>query len=143
HRADSGARGAGLCPRREQGDRVRAQARCDAWWSGSVAGDRRRDLAARRARVTEKITRRQAIKRLGGATCFGAGVVGGALAAQTGGADAAVADGPSGHGPDYPAAPEDRRLSGQLPAGSAAGPYGGEHSPPEWMDGSELDHLTF
>lgn len=93
--------------------------------------------------MTEKITRRQAIKRLGGATIFGAGVVGGALAAQTGGADAAVADGHSGHGPDYPAAPEDRRLSGQLPAGSAAGPYGGEHSPPEWMDGSELDHLTF
>ena len=98
--------------------------------------------------MTGKITRRQALKRLGGATLFGAGVAGGAFAGQIIGAEPAVAGegetyapgGHSGHG--VPAGPAERRLSGGLPAGAAAGPYSGEFSPPEWMKGAELDHVT-
>lgn len=92
--------------------------------------------------MTEKITRRQAIKRLGGATLFGAGIVGGALAAQPREAEAAVDGSGDGHEGHYPASADERRLSGELPAGSAAGPYGGDYAPPDWMDGSELDRIT-
>jgi hypothetical protein len=73
----------------------------------------------------KKITRRQAIRTLGGATLFGAGVVGGALSAQGAGAEPATEHDHVEHYDE-----EGRRLSRELPAGAAAGPYGGEHSPP-------------
>lgn len=85
----------------------------------------------------KKFTRRQAIRTLGGATLFGAGVVGGAITAQTARAEPAAGH---AHGEHYDE--EGRRLSRELPAGASAGPYGGEFSPPDWMNGSELDAIT-
>jgi nitrite reductase (NO-forming) len=95
--------------------------------------------------VTEKkITRREALKRIGGVTLFGAGVAGGALGGQVFGAAPASAGEPGhDHSDGYGAAdPSERRLSGDLPAGSEINPYGGDYSPPDWMDGSELDGVT-
>jgi nitrite reductase (NO-forming) len=72
---------------------------------------------------------------------LGAGIVGAGIV-HVHEANAEEPGGAGGHYPVGPADASERRLSGELVAGSDAGPYGGAYSPPGWMDGSELDALT-
>ncbi len=69
---------------------------------------------------------------------LGAGVVVGALGSKVAGADQDVST--SQH--DQPADYSDGVVSSELPVGASAGPYGGEFSPPDHVDGTALDHLT-
>ncbi len=80
-------------------------------------------------------SRREALMRLGGggAVLLGGGFVAGAV--TTGSTEAAADDGHA-HGGIVSGA-------STAPVGDAAGPYGGEYSPPTWMTGSELDQVTW
>jgi FtsP/CotA-like multicopper oxidase with cupredoxin domain len=84
-----------------------------------------------------RFTRRETLRRLGsgGATLLGAGLVTGSVATHA----AARATGPE---EVYDASHTDRLVSSELVVGSDAGPYGGEYSPPAWMEPRHLDRVT-
>ena len=83
-----------------------------------------------------RISRREALTKVGGGlTVLGAGIVVGAVGT---GAAAATDDGHGG-----PVEYEGPRVSGDLPTGAAAGPYGGEYAAPEEMVAGDLDALTY
>ncbi len=81
------------------------------------------------------ISRRQALLGLGGggAVLLGGGFV---TAAAVGGSTRAAADDGHAHAGIVSGA-------STAPVGDAAGPYGGEYSPPTWMIGTELDTVTW
>lgn len=86
------------------------------------------------------LTRREAIKRVGGSglTALGAGMVVGAVGTHSF-VRVASADATEGADADHYGT---GRLSRELPAGAAAGPYGGDHSVPETMRAGDLDART-
>jgi FtsP/CotA-like multicopper oxidase with cupredoxin domain len=94
---------------------------------------------------TTRISRREALKKVGsgGLTVLGAGIVVGAVgthaAAHAVGSGAPAAE--DGHGESV-AYDDGPRISGDLPTGAAAGPYGDEHSPPDEMSAADLDALS-
>jgi len=96
----------------------------------------------------ERISRREALKKVGSGslTVLGAGIVVGAVgthaAAHAATADAAGAAA-AGDVHDGDAAYGGGRVSGELPTGAAAGPYGNDFSPPDDLAPGHLDALTF
>ncbi len=93
-----------------------------------------------------RISRREALKRVGGGslTVLGAGVVVGAVGTHAAAHAAGAAGAPAAdtHG-DGAAHYGDGRVSAELPTGAAAGPYGGDYSPPDGLGLGDLDALTF
>ncbi len=90
----------------------------------------------------EPLTRREAIRRIGGggATLFGAGIVAGAVGGHTAAHAATSTDQPLEPSTYQP---EPGRVSAELPVGDAAGRYGGPYHPPEGTPGDRLDSVTF
>ncbi len=98
------------------------------------------------ADATSRISRREALKKVGGGglTVLGAGIVVGAVgthaaAHAVGNGAAPTADDGHGGSTEY----DGPRISGELPTGDAAGPYGGDYSAPEGMSAGDLDALTY
>lgn len=90
------------------------------------------------------MTRREALKKVGGGglTVLGAGIVVGAVGTHAAAHAAGGTTTESAHGgDDYDSG--SGRVSSELPAGAAAGPYGGEFSIPEQLGPGDLDELTF
>jgi FtsP/CotA-like multicopper oxidase with cupredoxin domain len=77
-------------------------------------------------------------------TLLGTGLVVGSVTtrAAANATERAASDGADHHEPDPGDYDEERRLSGGLPAGSDAGPYAGDYSPPADVAEDHLDPLT-
>lgn len=83
--------------------------------------------------MTNEISRRDALKRTGGT--LGAGLVVGAVGAGV----LSQNDGVVAQTTEY----SEGVLSGELPTGASAGPYGTEYSVPDAIEDGDLDHLTY